>query len=194
MGPLLFFVVPSYGRVHVGKRFGVDAIIAPPFMEATDASRLVCVVVVSYQEYSLTYQVLKCSRWSVNRWACPIPEWFDSTQIRERHRRGLSRLRDRPQLRLRANKLPSPNHCAVVISCWSLKISQNHAVASWRRRDAPHALALRMRVPDFSLFPTHPTSSKCFHLIVTSLSARCPSPSWPPTQHAPATTHLSKLP
>ena len=26
-------------------------------------------------------------------------------------RRGLSRLRDRPQLRLRANKLPSPNHC-----------------------------------------------------------------------------------
>ena len=24
---------------------------------------------------------------------------------------GLSRLRDRPQLRLRANKLPSPNHC-----------------------------------------------------------------------------------
>ena len=33
---------------------GVDARIAPPFMEATDASRLVCVVVVSYQEYSLT--------------------------------------------------------------------------------------------------------------------------------------------
>ena len=26
-------------------------------------------------------------------------------------RRGLSRLRDRPQLRLRADKLPSPNHC-----------------------------------------------------------------------------------
>jgi len=34
---------------------GVDARIAPPFMEATDASRLVCVVVVSYQEYSLTH-------------------------------------------------------------------------------------------------------------------------------------------
>ena len=33
---------------------GVGARIAPPFMEATDASRLVCVVVVSYQEYSLT--------------------------------------------------------------------------------------------------------------------------------------------
>ena len=32
----------------------MDARIAPPFMEATDASRLVCVVVVSYQEYSLT--------------------------------------------------------------------------------------------------------------------------------------------
>ena len=31
----------------------MDARIAPPFMEATDASRLVCVVVVSYQEYSL---------------------------------------------------------------------------------------------------------------------------------------------
>ena len=32
---------------------------------------------------------------------------------RRTHRRGLSRLRDRPQLRLRlrANKLPSPNHC-----------------------------------------------------------------------------------
>ena len=27
----------------------MDARIAPPFMEATDASRLVCVVVVSYQ-------------------------------------------------------------------------------------------------------------------------------------------------
>ena len=30
-------------------RCGVDARIAPPFMEATDASRLVCVVVVSYK-------------------------------------------------------------------------------------------------------------------------------------------------
>ena len=30
---------------------------------------------------------------------------------RRTHRRGLSRLRDRPQLRLRANKLPSPNLC-----------------------------------------------------------------------------------
>ena len=50
--------VPSYGRVHVGARCGVDARIAPPFMEATDASRLVCVVVVSYQEYSLTHSVI----------------------------------------------------------------------------------------------------------------------------------------
>ena len=33
----------------------MGARIAPPLMEATDASRLVCVVVVSYQEYSLTY-------------------------------------------------------------------------------------------------------------------------------------------
>ena len=40
--------------VHVGARCGVGARIAPPLMEATDASRLVCVVVVSYQEYSLT--------------------------------------------------------------------------------------------------------------------------------------------
>ena len=29
--------------------------IAPPFMEATDVSRLVCAVVISYQEYSLTH-------------------------------------------------------------------------------------------------------------------------------------------
>ena len=36
----------------------MDARIAPPFMEATDASRLVCVVVVSYQEYSLTQRIL----------------------------------------------------------------------------------------------------------------------------------------
>ena len=28
--------VPSYGRVHVGARCGVDARIAPPFMEATN--------------------------------------------------------------------------------------------------------------------------------------------------------------
>ena len=33
----------------------MGARIAPPLMEATDASRLVCVVVVSYQEYSLTH-------------------------------------------------------------------------------------------------------------------------------------------
>ena len=38
----------------------MDARIAPPFMEATDASRLVCVVVVSYQEYSLTHSVCEC--------------------------------------------------------------------------------------------------------------------------------------
>ena len=36
----------------------MGARIAPPFMEATDASRLVCVVVVSYQEYSLTEEVV----------------------------------------------------------------------------------------------------------------------------------------
>merc|ERR1711998_331164 len=41
------------------------------------------------------------SRWPLRR--PPRP--------RRTHRRGLSRLRDRPQLRLRANKLPSPNHC-----------------------------------------------------------------------------------
>ena len=46
-------VSPANGRVHVGARCGVDARIAATFMEATDASRLVCVVVVSYQEYSL---------------------------------------------------------------------------------------------------------------------------------------------
>ena len=52
--------VPSYGRVHVGARCGVGARIAPPFMEATDTSRLVCVVVVSYQEYSLTHFMIYC--------------------------------------------------------------------------------------------------------------------------------------
>ena len=38
----------------------MGARIAPPFMEATDASRLVCVVVVSYQEYSLSACVCAC--------------------------------------------------------------------------------------------------------------------------------------
>jgi len=37
-------------------------VCAPPFMEATDASRLVCVVVVSYQEYSLTHSGPQTSR------------------------------------------------------------------------------------------------------------------------------------
>ena len=40
-------VSPAMGVSTVGgARCGVDARIAPPFMEATDASRLVCVVVV----------------------------------------------------------------------------------------------------------------------------------------------------
>ena len=39
----------------------MDARIAPPFMEATDASRLVCVVVVSYQEYSLRGELIPFS-------------------------------------------------------------------------------------------------------------------------------------
>ena len=39
----------------------MDARIAPPFMEATDASRLVCVVVVSYQEYALTHSRVSLS-------------------------------------------------------------------------------------------------------------------------------------
>ena len=41
------------------------------------------------------------------------PRWplRKAPRPRRTHRRGLSRLRDRPQLRLRANKLPSPNHC-----------------------------------------------------------------------------------
>ena len=44
------------------------------------------------------------TRWSLRKASRP----------RRTHRRGLSRvsrLRDRPQLRLRADKLPSPNHC-----------------------------------------------------------------------------------
>ena len=41
------------------------------------------------------------------------PRWplRKAPRPRRTHRRGLSRLRDRPQLRLRADKLPSPNHC-----------------------------------------------------------------------------------
>ena len=51
-------VSPAMG-VSTLEPCGVDARIAPPFMEATptDASRLVCVVVVSYQEYSLTHSL-----------------------------------------------------------------------------------------------------------------------------------------
>ena len=41
----------------------LGARIAPPFMEATDTSRLVCVVVVSYQEYSLTHST-RSSVWT----------------------------------------------------------------------------------------------------------------------------------
>ena len=48
-------VSPAMGVSTFGARCGVGARIAPPFMEATDASRLVCVVVVSYQEYSLSH-------------------------------------------------------------------------------------------------------------------------------------------
>ena len=44
-----------------GERCGVGARIAPPLMEATDASRLVCVVVVSYQEYSLRGELIPFS-------------------------------------------------------------------------------------------------------------------------------------
>ena len=60
------------GRVHVGARCGVDARIAPPFMEATDAIRIVCVFVVSYQEYSNTYRVHLPARTSNDGRACTI--------------------------------------------------------------------------------------------------------------------------
>jgi hypothetical protein len=57
------------------------------------------------------------TRWSLRKASRPL----------QTHRRGLSRvsrLRDRPQLRLRADKLPSPNHCVRdVISCWFSKLS-----------------------------------------------------------------------
>ena len=43
------FFSGRYGMLFVR----LDARLAPPFMEATDASRLVCVVVVSYQELRL---------------------------------------------------------------------------------------------------------------------------------------------
>ena len=50
---------------------------------------------------------------------------------RRTHRRGLSRLRDRPQLRLRANKLPSPNHCE---SRDFLLVNKNLSLSRQRQR------------------------------------------------------------
>ena len=67
----------------------MDARIAPPFMEATDASRLVCVVVVSYQEYSLTHlgaPLLRCAYGHPSLppccFGCPAPRKHVS-QLRE---------------------------------------------------------------------------------------------------------------
>ena len=57
-------VSPAMGVSTFGARCGVGARIAPPFMEATDASRLVCVVVVSYQEYSLTQPLFTRLGWT----------------------------------------------------------------------------------------------------------------------------------
>ena len=64
---------------------------------------------------------------SIDLWRVSQPHFEGAMKYSDRHlaglclrkaprprrtqRRGLSRLRDRPQLRLRANKLPSPNHC-----------------------------------------------------------------------------------
>ena len=50
----------------------MGARIAPPLMEATDTSRLVCVVVVSYQEYSLTHTpcLVSCR---AREFCCKIP-------------------------------------------------------------------------------------------------------------------------
>ena len=57
-GGVVGVVGPGRGRAIQGYR-SVHTFVtmrtARPFMEATDASRLVCVVVVSYQEYSLTH-------------------------------------------------------------------------------------------------------------------------------------------
>ena len=55
-------VSPAMGVSTFGARCGVGARIAPPFMEATDASRLVCVVVVSYQEYSHSRGASQCEQ------------------------------------------------------------------------------------------------------------------------------------
>ena len=54
-------VSPAMGVSTLEPGCGVGARIAPPFMEASDASRLVCVVVVSYQEYSLTHYKISLS-------------------------------------------------------------------------------------------------------------------------------------
>ena len=52
--PCVNLVVSPAMGVSTLEPGGVGARIAPPYMEATDASRLVCVVVVSYQEFSLS--------------------------------------------------------------------------------------------------------------------------------------------
>ena len=56
----------------------MDARIAPPFMEATDASRLVCVVVVSYQEYSLTQYVKRGMQTPHKLYRTNVPQHFIS--------------------------------------------------------------------------------------------------------------------
>jgi len=57
----LFFFVFFNFPTRQDLSLSLSVRIAPPFMEATDASRLVCVVVVSYQEYSLTHSLQEIS-------------------------------------------------------------------------------------------------------------------------------------
>ena len=97
------------GRVHVGARCGVGARIAPPFMEATDASRLVCVVVVSYQEYSLTHSLTD------SRHGQGTGDGFLRSRRPHRSRRrtpneGDSRIREHRGARRKDHPHPTPPH------------------------------------------------------------------------------------
>ena len=80
---------------------------------------------------------------------------------RRTHRRGLFRLRDRPQLRLRANKLPSPNHFE---SRDFLLVFKNLSHLSLYSLAFPHKKTGRQPRPHLSPSPFHKTNNP-FHSL-----------------------------
>ena len=104
--------------------WGREKISAPPFMEATDASRLVCVIVVSYQEYSLTHS--QCSQvcWEVSAHT-PTHTLCDSLTHTHAHRPG--------------KVAPSggdglPLHTSQVSEVWRLLVRRDPTAALCRKR------------------------------------------------------------